>query len=149
MSGRAPTSLQYYIPPTANGTGIEAEAINAAIDSNWIDCHGMSQVSIFIDYDRAAGTGYTFKISTAARKNVSTQAPELIAAYAIGTKAADDQTVVYEPRIFERVVSVDEVMRFDVPLNAAFFRIEDLLASGSPTTSDKATVVVLLGQGVL
>jgi hypothetical protein len=121
----------------ATATGFNATAINASVAAGTsIDCANHNQVSLYVTYTRAAGTGIQFNIEVS--DDGSTW-------YKVQAAALSSGTLTMSDVLYSKVSSstVNFVVNFET--NAANFRLANVVATGSPTSSDTATVSAILG----
>ena len=121
----------------ATATGFNATAINASVAAGTsIDCTAHNQVSLYVTYTRAAGTGIQFNIEIS--DDGSTW-------YKVQAAALSSGTLTMSDVLYSKVSSstVNFVVNFET--NAANFRLANVVATGSPTSSDTATVSAILG----
>ena len=121
----------------ATATGFNATAINASVAAGTsIDCSALNQVSLYVTYTRAAGTGIQFNIEVS--DDGSTWYKVQTAMIAVGT-------MTYNDLLVSKVSSstVNFVVNFET--NAVNFRLANVVATGSPNSSDTATVSAILG----
>ena len=121
----------------ATATGFNATAINASVAAGTsIDCTAHNQVSLYVTYTRAAGTGIQFNIEVS--DDGSTW-------YKVQAAALSSGTLTMSDVLYSKVSSstVNFVVNFET--NAANFRLANVVATGSPTSSDTATVSAILG----
>jgi len=117
--------------------GLDDVAINSSTNSNQFATSGFDQLTIFVKYTRSAGTGVTFQIETT-EDNGSTWHKVQTTAIASGVVTLSDAT-------YTKVSSSSTNYAVNIPINCEQVRISSLIATGTPTASDKATVRVRLG----
>lgn len=130
---------QKYI--NATELGLNGVVLNTNNDSEWIDCTGYSNLTLFIDHTNSAADRIDFFISTT---NDVSGTPT---AYKMTTASASSGTVTINRAEFQFAVSGDDafVQPFDVT-DLKYLRIEDLHGN-SADGSDTATVTARLSVG--
>lgn len=131
-------------------TNCNATAINAAVDcevrvlSSGLDgVEGFNFVTFEIFYDYAAGTGYTFTLQGCREGKGVDNCTDATDWYTVAGEAFNATTGVLTiyPATVTRVVGADDYLSWSIGTNYRRLRLHNVVATGSPTTSDKITVV--------
>jgi hypothetical protein len=132
-------------------TGCTATAINSASSCELKDTtatyrqvfpRGYGLMTLWIYYDWAAGTGYSFRVEACREGMASTDCTDNTdwfvvhgESYASGTMTLADGTFT------EGSISADHYAVWSMFINYPRVRLANIVASGSPTASDKITIV--------
>lgn len=123
---------------SASTLGLDDVAINSAKNSSQFSTGSFDQLTIFVAYTRAAGTGVTFQVE-GSEDNGTTWHKIQTASIASGVTTLSDAT-------YTKVSSTSTNYIVNIPINNELIRISSLVSTGSPTSSDKATVRVRLAN---
>jgi hypothetical protein len=136
MGSQRYSRLDTYTPAQLN---MSARDISTAKDSSWFGVAGCNQLVIRLKYTRAAGSGVSFLVSssTDGGSTVFTrQSIDLVA----GAATSSNVTVTKTANGFNAVIYLDIAGRENENM-----RLEDVTSTGSPNSSDTATIEVDVG----
>jgi hypothetical protein len=142
MAATRSQSRQRLLSPT--DLSINAAAINAEVISTTFELEGIETLDIFVDYTYAAGTAVTVELDTNPLSEIQDSTPTWFKTQSV---AISTGTGTLSDFLFSKTVSAAN-QTFDcsfVGINALRGRIR-IVATGSPTTSDVATVYAISKQ---
>lgn len=122
-----------------------AAAINVAVDCGDIRVQGYNALTLEIFYDYAAGTGYQFNLETCYEGFSVTDCTDATDWHTVAVQFPAPSSVVLTPATISRVVSADDTLTWTFGVNYKRIRVANVVATGSPTASDKITIYARLG----
>lgn len=123
---------------TPQELGLNAVAINSAVNSNSFSATGYNQLTLELFHDYAAGTGVQFNLANIQINGESTS-PYLVQ---VGEDSSGTRTL--SDLLISKTTGSDTRWVVNVPVNAQNMQIRSLVATGSPTASDLITVRAIL-----
>lgn len=120
--------------------GLNAQDISSSVNSNAVGLDGMNQVGIEYEYTRGAGTTVTFFVSFRRRGETTWKRMKVESEGVSGTAMLYDKQ--YD--INAESANAQGLITFPVMLDGDM-RLESVVATGAPTSSDTFTVAIHVG----
>jgi hypothetical protein len=134
-------------------TGCDATAINVATDCELrnvvvpyrpLNSNGYNLATLYIYYDWAAGTGYSFILQACKEGLETTHCTDATDWFDVQGEAYSSGTLTITDATITKAAGADDYSVWSVGINYPRMRLKGIVASGSPTASDKITVVAVL-----
>ena len=124
-------------------TNCDAGSINAAVNcggDTGVRVEGYNTLVFEIFYDYAAGTGWEFYLETCYEGQATTDCTDDADWHVVAIEFPSGSTVQLTPGKVYRTVSADDYLTWSISGGYKRIRLRDMVATGSPTSSDKITV---------
>ena len=127
---------QRFVAATA--TGFNLTAVNSSVAAGTtVDCENLNQLTLFCTYTRNAGTGLQFNIE------LSDDGTNF---YKMQTTSIAGGTVTASDLLALKTSSSTVSYVLNLSIQAKSVRLANVIATGSPDSSDTATVSMMLGS---
>ena len=127
---------QRFVAATA--TGFNLTAVNSSVAAGTtVDCENLNQLTLFCKYTRNAGTGLQFNIE------LSDDGTNF---YKMQTTSIAGGTVTASDLLALKTSSSTVSYVLNLSIQAKSLRLANVIATGSPNSSDTATVSMMLGS---
>ena len=127
---------QRFVAATA--TGFNLTAVNSSVAAGTtVDCENLNQLTLFCTYTRNAGTGLQFNIE------LSDDGTNF---YKMQTTSIAGGTVTASDLLALKTSSSTVSYVLNLSIQAKSLRLANVIATGSPNSSDTATVSMMLGS---
>ena len=128
--------LETFVAATA--TGFNATAVNSTVAAGTtVTCENLNQLTLFCTYTRSAGTGLQFNIE------LSDDGTNF---YKMQTTSIAGGTVTASDLLALKTSSSTVSYVLNLSIQAKSVRLANVIATGSPDSSDTATVSMMLGS---
>jgi hypothetical protein len=131
---------------TAINTAASCELINTSTSYRKIYPHGYNLLTLYVYYDWAAGTGYGFNLEACVEGMESTDCTDSTDWFRIMGETYASGTLTLANGAVTKVAGADDYGVWSVAINYPRIRLSSILATGSPTASDKITVTAVLSN---
>jgi hypothetical protein len=138
-------------------TGCNATAINTAASCELISLtpsyrkiypNGYNLLTLYVYYDWAAGTGFGFNLEACHEGLETTDCTDATDWYRIDGETYATGTVTLASSSITKAAGADDYSVWSVAINYPRIRLANILATGSPSASDKITITAVLSNSV-